>query len=346
MVIFTIAGVSASEVNEAVIAIDANDDVIAIDDAPNEDISASEDENAIADTPKTMTELKDIIDSTQDTIILNDDYSYVESDELENGIEIRESLTIDGKGHTIDAAGKMRIFQVTNNAVVTFKNIIFENGWTGSKGYGGAVWNNGGNTITVINCTFNKNSANYGGAISRVNAINCTFINNEAYEYGGAMYEGGSAVNCTFVNNKAKEYGGAMEGGSAVNCSAVNCTFINNTAIESGAVEQLSSAVNCIFINNTAEYTGAMYGGHAINCTFINNKGGVSDTIGDGLATNCTFVNNSVGYSAIEFYITNPVLKLVRLYCSMVCLNAILQLMLLKMMVHQKHLTVLIKDGQ
>ena len=117
-----------------------------------------------------MTKLKELIEDTQDdTIILNDDYSYVESDiDLKDGIKISKSVTIDGQGHTINAAGKMRIFRVAANDVVTFKNIIFENGWTGVGGYGGAVWNERENTITLINCTFKDNSAGYGGAISGV----------------------------------------------------------------------------------------------------------------------------------------------------------------------------------
>ena len=77
---------------------------LAIDDAQNEDISASEDENAMTDSPKTMTELKELIDDTQDdTIILNDDYSYVdESDStLKDGIEISKAVTIDGQDKAI-----------------------------------------------------------------------------------------------------------------------------------------------------------------------------------------------------------------------------------------------------
>ena len=167
MVMLTIASANASDVNEAVIASDINEDAIAIDDAENEDISVSDDsDDVIADSEKTMTDLKNTIDNSQDsTIILSDDYSYVDTDSsLKDGIEIRKSVTIDGQGHKIDANKKMRIFQVTSDATVTFKNISFLNGWTENYGYGGAIWSNGGNVI-AINCTFKNNSAYYGGAM-------------------------------------------------------------------------------------------------------------------------------------------------------------------------------------
>ena len=171
---------------------------------------------------------------------------------LENGIIINKSITIDGQGHTIDGGGKMRIFQVTNNAVVTLKNITFENGKTGENGCGGAVLNDGAKNITVINCTFNKNSAYDGGAIYHVYAINCTFINNTASRYGGAMFDR-YAYNCTFINNHAN-YGGAVQGVSA----AYNCTFINNTAKIGGSAMYQSKAYNCTFVNNNV-YTTIIY---------------------------------------------------------------------------------------
>ena len=126
-----------------------------------------------------MTKLQNTIKNNKNTtIFLGDDYQWSKQDNsLENGIIVDKSITIDGQGHKIDANHNMRIFQVTNHTMVTFKNITFLNGWTGNEGYGGAVWNNGAENITIIDCAFNGNTASYGGAISSVcNAINCTFI--------------------------------------------------------------------------------------------------------------------------------------------------------------------------
>ena len=272
LVIFTVAGVNASDVNDTVVASDVNDDVIS-NAEQIEEISISDDGNLITDTPKTMTELKDTIDSTQNvTIILNDDYSYSDDDsDLKNGIEISKSITIDGQGHKIDGAGKMRIFQVTDNAAVTFKNMVLLNGWVDDEEFGAAVWNNGTGNVTAINCTFKNNNASYdGGAIYNGSAVNCSFINNTA-QRGGAISIS-SAVNCSFFNNTA------ADGGAIYNGSALDCSFVNNTSSKDGGAFYFmdeSSLTNCNFTNNHAEEHGgavSLYSkGEIINCNFNNN---------------------------------------------------------------------------
>ena len=190
-----------------------NTDDIISENTENNDTIILSNENA----QKSMTELENTIKNNKNTtIILNDDYQWTEQDtDLENGIIVNKSLIIDGQGHKIDANHKMRIFQVTNNAIITFKNINFLNGWTANGGCGGAVWNNGAQNITIINCTFNGNTAYYGGAISgRIGDLtNCTFTGNSA-SYGGAIYIGSGGVSGnlggTFINNVAKRYGGAI----------------------------------------------------------------------------------------------------------------------------------------
>ena len=293
MVIFTIASVNASEVNDTVIASDANHNIIAIDNAQNDDISVSEDENAIADSPKTMTDLKNTIDNDQSNrITLNYDYSYSDDDSsLNTGITISKSVTIDGQNHILNGAGKMRIFQINNYATVTFENIIFLNGW--SSNYGGAICNNGENTVTTNNCTFENNQADLGGATYKVSAYNCYFTGNYARTSGGALYCS-DASGCTFINNKADYYGGAILG---VVSNVMNCTFINNSAWYGGAInDNHCRAENCIFINNTADY------GSAISC--------YSYLSSDGVAKNCTFVNNNVYDTRIEFNVINQTVSL------------------------------------
>ena len=331
MVIFTVAGVNASDVNETVITSDINEDVIAIDDAQNEDIGASDDsDDAIADSAKTMTDLKNTIDNSQDsTIILSDDYSYADTDSsLVNGIAIGKSVTIDGQGHKIDANKKMRIFQITDNANVIFKNIIFMNGWTARDGCGGAVWNSNGGNVTAINCTFTKNEASLdGGALYKANAVDCTFTENHVNRYGGAMYEG-AAENSTFSLNEASAVnygGGALYKANAANCTfyyniannggamyegtAENCTFDYNRANNGGNGGALynANAVNCTFTYNEAGGTGlgdALYGGTAENCSIIDNFS--DDVIHGGAAINCTFSNGiNIKSTTITFYIAN-----------------------------------------
>ena len=135
---------------------------------------------------KQIQELDELIRNTQnDTIVLNYDYTCYEKGNLANGIIINKSITIDGQGHKIDANNLMRIFQVNNNAEVTFKNIIFANGQAKYGGFGAAIWNNGAKNVTAINCTFESNQASYGGAITNVNALECLFNKNAATNFGG-----------------------------------------------------------------------------------------------------------------------------------------------------------------
>ena len=231
---------------------------------------------------KPIQELETLIQNTQnETILLNNDYYCYEEGSLKNGIMINKSITIDGQGYRIDADKLMRIFQITNNATATFKNIVFLNGNAGANGYGGAIWNNGAKSVTAINCTFENNTANYGGALTSANAVNCTFKSNYGSQdtsIGGAMYEG-TATNCIFTGNYVKQYGGAM-----YNATAINCTFTGNNAIRIG---------------------GAMDYGTATNCTFIDNTASLGQSMMQGTAINCTFVNNNIYQSLIKFYITN-----------------------------------------
>ncbi len=183
----------------------------------------------------------------------------------------------------------MRIFQVTDDATVTFKNISFLNGWTGNYGYGGAIWQNGGNII-AINCTFENNSAYYGGALKEGTAINCSFINNNVSDNGGAIHyynnEKDSAVNCTFIGNEAN-FGSALY-------------------TEISTDNPIATAVNCTFINNIAKSYGAMDKGTAVNCTFINNTAGSETTaMHSCTAVNCTFENDIVWKTTLYFYASN-----------------------------------------
>ena len=90
------------------------------------------------------------------------------------------------------------------------------------KASGGAVYGNG-----VINkCTFEGNSAKYGGAVSSysVTVKSSTFTKNSATK-GGAAYNIKSLTGSTFNNNKAT-YGGAVYNAQKV----VSSKFNNNNA--------------------------------------------------------------------------------------------------------------------
>ena len=77
-----------------------------------------------------------------------------------NRINIDKSLVIDGAGNTIDCSkAQLR----SSNGDITLKNLKFTNG---NSFNGGSIYITGSAKFTIINCTFTNNKANsFGGAI-------------------------------------------------------------------------------------------------------------------------------------------------------------------------------------
>ena len=95
------------------------------------------------------------------------------------------TITIDGKGHTIDAQRlDSRIFEINNGAALILKNLILSNAYSYQDG--GAIYNNEG-TLTVIGCKFTNNTAksDKGGAIynheGTLKIINSRFDKNKNF---------------------------------------------------------------------------------------------------------------------------------------------------------------------
>ena len=102
-----------------------------------------------------------------------------------------------------------------------------------SNSNGGGVFNEGGSP-TIINCTFNGNTADMGGGLANELfvspvLVNCAFSGNGA-QYGGALYNAlltsPSLTNCTVSGNRASLGGGVYN----VNNSATlaNCILWGN----------------------------------------------------------------------------------------------------------------------
>ena len=211
-----------------------------------------------------------------------------------SGILINKSITIDGRGHYLDAGFHSRIFNIISGSV-TFKNIRFVRGssFNASAIYGNCLafnctfesnycknpivsveWSGGCAITEIYNLITTRGGAMYGGL-----AINSTFINNHA-GLGGAIYNG-DAINCTFINNSADygylEYGHPFHylsdhvgfGGAIYNGRAYNSTFINNHAYKGGGALYNVCSFNCTFIYNTAYKGGAIYTNRS---SFINNS--------------------------------------------------------------------------
>ena len=261
------------------------------------------------------TELQNLIDSNPNgTIELDRNYNYLSSEKYI--IQIPHSITINGNGHKISGENYAMSFYIPNTTShVTLNNITFVNGK-----YNSMLWINGNNCI-VDNCTFENNSASYGGAVyirGCDNSIqNSTFKGNGEVYYGGAITidnARNSVYNCTFENNNAKYYGGAVDIFSTDNV-VDNCTFKNNHVDYYGgaiALEKNDNLVNnSVFNNNSAGYGGAVYflakDNVIDNCTFENNGalcgGAVSMQSAHNLVNDSVFNNNSADYYGGAVYV-------------------------------------------
>ena len=105
-------------------------------------------------------------------------------------------LTIEGNGHTIDGAGRFRIFEVAGGTVV-IKNLTLING--SAADYGGALLTRGYADVTNSRLVYRGNRARFGGAIGQLeNSIlrvfDSGFYDNAAAVRGGAIFQDGRCV--------------------------------------------------------------------------------------------------------------------------------------------------------
>lgn len=165
------------------------------------------------------------------------------------------------------------------------ENVLFKDGqgkWADeySNSYGGVIYTSYSSvhiphTISLKNCTFIGNTAEYGGVIyinnGNLEIENCLFLNNYAIQYGGAIaIEKANKVTIkksSFINDSS-----LYDAGGAIyildsSLDADNLTICNCSALLGGAVAGLNSNVNLNHISsnaNIAKYDGGavfqMYG--------------------------------------------------------------------------------------
>lgn len=194
-----------------------------------------------------FTQLYYDIATADKTLTLTHDYTY--TDGQTNGATINNALTIDGQGHTIDGAGVSAILNVYKETIL--KNIVFKNAYF--KGQGAAIVASA--KLTIINCTFINNKAEYGGAILSNEELviqSSRFINNTA-DLGLAVYTQDSKLtvkDSEFTNNKGVQGKAIYSDSSTVTIS--DSKFTNNTGtVYSNAKTTISSSV---FDNNDDVY--------------------------------------------------------------------------------------------
>ena len=217
------------------------------------------------------------------------------------------------KGNAVDDVNGGAVYSVGD---VNVKNSTFINNCADDNG-GAICCARVGTTLKIINCAFEKNTADdlNGGAVYSVGDVlvkNSTFINNCADDSGGAIYNiySGSTlkiINCIFEKNTVDD----LNGGAVYSVGDVlvkNSTFGSNQADDSGgaiyyAAEKSFNIINCLLKNNLADdcFGGAVYSKgdvHIDNSTFNYNsayrKGGAIEGSSSVFLTNCTFNNNKV----------------------------------------------------
>lgn len=183
--------------------------------------------------------------------------------------------------------------------------------------------------VTLDNCTFINNSAEYGGAISIYGGVlevsNSLFVDNYAYRFGGAI-SARNDVNVKIKNSKFVNDTSIEDAGGAIylldskldsnNVSIINCSATFGAAITSLSSSLTLNQVNAI--NNSAKYDGGaiyqMYNSATITDSYFSNNyalnGGAifADDLNQLKLTRNDFVNNQAVFTAGAVYtiLTTP----------------------------------------
>ena len=250
---------------------------------------------------RTFTDLQNAIGLVTGTLTLNQNVAMTakEAADFTNGITINKDITIDGKGHTIDAKNLGRIFSIGEGFTVTLTNATLING---KATEGGAIYNDGSLTLSDVKLSDNA-ADSYGGAVFNNGHLvvgNSVFDSNDivnrgsaSVDYGGAAiynwYDGTLTVSGSNFTNNIKNYknGDNLVGAITTigNATVSGSNFVNNSGRWGGAISATGAELrknsstltvsNTIFKDNSALYAGAVYiwgsNYNIADCVFDNN---------------------------------------------------------------------------
>ena len=250
---------------------------------------------------RTFADLQNAIGLVTGTLTLNQNVAMTakEAADFTNGITINKDITIDGKGHTIDAKNLGRIFSIGEGFTVTLTNATLING---KADKGGAIYNDGSLTLSDVKLSDNA-ADSYGGAVFNNGHLvvgNSVFDANDIVNRGSASVDyGGAAIynwkegtlkvtNSNFINNiKNYKNGDNLVGAIATigNATVSGSNFVNNSGRWGGAISATGAELrknsstltvsNTIFKDNSALYAGAVYiwgsNYNIADCVFDNN---------------------------------------------------------------------------
>ena len=231
---------------------------------------------------RTFPDLQNAIGLVTGTLTLNQNIAMTakEAANFTNGITINKDITIDGKGHTIDANNLGRIFSIGEGFTVTLTNATLINGRAVE---GGAIYNDGSLTLSDVKLSDNA-ADSYGGAVfnnGQLVVSDSVFDSNDivnrgsaSVDYGGAAiynwYDGVLTVSGSNFTNNIKNYknGDRLVGAIATigDATISDSYFVNNTGRWGGAISTAGyliagDDVNTLTVSgSTFKENGGLYG--------------------------------------------------------------------------------------
>ena len=278
---------------------------------------------------RTFTDLQNAIGLVTGTLTLNQNVAMTakEAADFTNGITINKDITIDGKGHTIDAKNLGRIFSIGEGFTVTLTNAALING---KADKGGAIYNDGSLTLSDVKLSDNA-ADSYGGAVFNNGHLvvgNSVFDSNDivnrgsaSVDYGGAAiynwYDGVLTVSGSNFTNNIKNYknGDRLVGAVATigDATISDSCFVNNAGRWGGAISAsgyliAGGDVNTLTVSgSTFKENGGLYGAGIFvagsdftvsDCVFDKNtafgKGDMTPNNNNGAAIEVTDTNKAI----------------------------------------------------
>ena len=182
---------------------------------------------------------------------------------------VTSEITIEGNGYTISGDKKFRIFDVDRGRL-TINNLTLTEGRS-SSGRGGALRLQNDARVVVNDSRFDRNMADYGGAIAVYSSYNLqtgltvnrsSFTRNRASRTGGAIdLNFGSAIisDSSFSDNSARQSGGAINLLNYPKIEVENSSFINNHSSWDGSALAADNGANATLTHVTV-YNQVMRG--------------------------------------------------------------------------------------
>ena len=257
-IIFSIASVSAGEVDDKVMMSDENPEIEST--SIEKDLKTTDDNQVLSKTND------DEIQSVKDTEIIGEDIdpnTNATFDDLKKEIGEGGNITLKHKFYNYNGTGQELEFINLGvpNSVIDGNGAVID-----MNGSDTQVFHIESNNITVKNLTIKNACHDTWGLAFYVNGndakiLDCNFIDNNGHTRGVIYFEdniNGTVTNCTFINNIAGSYsrGGAIFNENG-NVAVTNCYFSGNYAGEGSDIYSEAypvTADTCIFKNTGTTY--------------------------------------------------------------------------------------------